>query len=252
MKKSVAIIGIVFLAAMLARGQAKIAGTATLAGTAKLQSGAGGGGGPNTWTFRQYVSTSPAATNPLSLPAFTSVLANDLLVVGIEVEGGSTAVTISAVSGGCAGTWTHVASSNIYSGTSRSIDFYYCNNAAAGSNVVVQITATGTFASGLRGDGWRATPSTGASDVDVVGTRTDTTNNPAPGISLALTSTDFVVSTDASSGSTSSMTAGNGCTQDLINSGHGAAHCSASASAAYPVSWGLSATSVILSAVAFK
>lgn len=249
--KNVNILAVALLACTSSFGQANISGTAQLGGSTKLASGAGGGG-PNSWSNIQFVSTSASGTNPINLPAFTTVLAADLIVVQIETEGATGTTTISAVSGGCAGTWAHVAASNVSTGTSRNLDFYYCNNASAGSNVVVTVTATGSFGSGLRSAGWKVTPSTGTSSVDVNATRIDATNNPAPGISLAPTSTDFIVTSDASSGSTSSMTAGNGCTSDLINSGFGAAHCVASASQAYPVSWSLSATSVILSAVAFK
>jgi hypothetical protein len=236
--------------------------TTILSKTALIGSGAGGGGGANTWSFRSFANTTASGTNPQSVTV-ASTVAHDLLVAGLEVESGGGTVTISAVSGGCNVTWLHVPSSNLSTGSSRSVDLYYCTDALAGTTSI-SITATGTINTGLRTMVWQATPSTGSSVIDTgatpVATQNDTTNfcsaTCPSGVALTLSgSNNFVVGVAAASGTVSNIGAGNGCVKDFGDGagGLGAMHCLNNASATYPVTWtNAVGAGIVMNGAAFK
>lgn len=205
-----------------------------------------------TWTLVQ-VKDNNASCNASCPVTVTATAAGNLLVAGVIAA--NTGITISSVSGGCTGAWTHATNTAVSGAGDGSSDLFYCLNSSAGAT-----TITLTLSSGPSGPGivWEAHSSVGSIAVDSgatpSGAKTDASCTSCAGTSLTLSgNNDFIVALAACGSSCSGLT-GTGWTNDLANPiGDGIGHGITTGSLTAPATWTQSPAGTLVSnAAAFQ
>jgi hypothetical protein len=205
-----------------------------------------------TWTLVQ-VKDNTASCNASCPVTVTATAAGNLLVAGVIAA--NTGITISSVSGGCAGTWTRAASTAVSGAGDGSSELFYCLNSSAAATTVT-LTLSGS-PNGL-GVVWEAHSTNGSIAVDSgatpSGTKTDTSCTSCAGTALTLSGNNDFIAALAPCGSSCTGLTGTGWTNDLANaSGDGIGHGITTGSLTAPATWTQSPAGTLVSnAAAFQ